>query len=227
MPPNSFGATPPLARALDLRADSYAEENSRIRLAIEKLEGQEKEQRQRDQERHDREVERENQTYARNLQCKSLKARLCHTLDELCEAEEAGELVITCLGCSKLFKDPHVMAPCGHTLCAECSHGGIDGGQGEPVEGRSGWVLGGGGGDSTTPAKPICRLCTKREPGGVADEIICVGSAPSRTLATLVTKFVFRRQLLESLKEIGALLWQEELRRVSRGRTMSVHSSQG
>lgn len=202
--------TPSLAPSpLDLRADSYAEENSRLRLAIEE---HEEEQRQRDQERHDREVQHENETRARNLQSKSLRARLCRTLDELCEAEEAGELAITCLECAKLFKDPHVMAPCGHTLCAECSGRGFDGGlaRAQPAEERSGWVLGGGVGDSTTRTKPACRLCVKNQAGGgPAEESACVGSAPSRALATLVTKFVFRRQLLESLKEIGVLLWQE------------------
>eukprot|EP00903_Cladosiphon_okamuranus_P014008 g13027.t1 len=198
------------------RAESYCEENTCLRLAAEK---QEEEQRQRDQERHDREVQHENETRARNLQSRSLRARLCRTLDELSEAEEAGELAITCLECAKLFKDPHVMAPCGHTLCADCSRRGNDGG-GEPVaalkqsdERGSGWVLGvgGGGGDTPPRAKHSCPVCVKQEGGGGATErSTCVGSAPSRELATLVTKFVFRRQLLASLKDIGALLWQED-----------------
>lgn len=190
----------------DLRADSYAEENRRLRLAIEK---EEEEQRQRDQERHDREVEHENERRVQNLQSRSLRARLCRTLEELCEAEEAGELAITCPECAELFKNPRVMAPCGHTLCADCSPPGDDEEQEQPVEGRSGWLLGGGGEDSTSRAKPTCRLCVKQEGAGVAAQSACVGSAPSRVLATLVTKFTFRRQLLGSLKEIGALLWQQ------------------
>lgn len=212
-------SAPALPSPLDLRADSYAEENSRLRLAIEK---QEEEQQQRDQERHDREVQHENETRSRNLQSKSLKARLCRTLDELREAEEAGELAMTCLECAKLFKDPHVMAPCGHTMCADCSRRGDDAGlalgQSAEESSSSGWVLGGGGGDSTARVKRICPLCVKQgRGGGAAEESSCVGSAPSRELATLVAKFAFRRQLLESLREIAALLWQDDLRRASGG----------
>eukprot|EP00752_Nemacystus_decipiens_P011903 g10554.t1 len=189
-------------KAAKERADSFVEENKRLSLVIDR---QDEEQRQRDRERHDREVQHENETCARNMRSKSLRARLCRTLDELCEAEEAGELSITCLECAKLFKDPHVMAPCGHALCADCSRRGFDGGSalGQPGEESSGWVLGGG------TKRSSCPLCTKQGGGGSAEEGRCVGSAPSRELATLVTKFVFRRQLLESLREIAALLWQE------------------
>lgn len=213
MPPSLSSRASPTLSPWDLRADSFTEENSRLRLAIEK---QEQEQQRRDQERHDREVEHENETHARNLQTNSLRARLCRALDELCEAEEAGELAITCLECAKLFKDPRVMAPCGHTLCAECSRQGVDGALalGQPAEERSGWVLGGGGGDSAARAKRVCPVCAKQTGHGAAseEESVCVGSAPSLALATLVKKFVFRRQLLESLREIGGLLWQEQFR---------------
>lgn len=209
--PNSF--RPGLAHtlALDIRADAFAEENSQLRVALEK---QEEEQRQMGQERHDREVQHENETRARNLRSKSLRTRLCRTLDQLREAEEAGELAITCLECAKLFKDPHVMTPCGHVLCADCSRRGVDEGPslGQSVETPPGWVLGGEGGDSATPAKRTCPLCVKQEQeggGGVAEESSCVGSAPCRVLATLVSKFVFRGQLLASLKEVGDLLCQE------------------
>ncbi len=190
-----------------LRADSLAEENNRLRLAMER---HEEEQRERDDERHDREVEREKKAAAQNLRSKSLRARLCRTLDELCDAEDAGELALTCLKCAKLLHDPYVLAPCGHTLCAGCCGGGVCD-EGHPAEETSGWVLGGGGGGSTTRTQPTCCLCDKQEAGGVDDKNKknCDGMAPSQALATLVSKFVFRRQLLETLKGVGSLLWQE------------------
>ena len=205
----------PCPPPLNLRADSFAEENRRLRVAMEK---KEEEQQQRDQERHDREVQHEQETHAQKLKSKSLKARLCRALDELREVEEAGELALTCLECAKLFRDPHVMAPCGHTMCADCSRRGGDAGLAleQPAEESSGWVLGGGGGDSAAArAKRTCPMCVKQRGGGVAEGSSCVGSAPSRELATLVAKFVFRRELLGSLTETGALLWQDDLRRAS------------
>lgn len=156
------------------------------------------------------EVQREQRASEQNLQSKSLRARLCRTLNELCGAEEAGELVLTCLKCTKLFKDPYIMGPCGHTLCASCC--GVGGGDEElPVEGNSGWVLGGGVGGSTKREKPACHLCANQPNGGeaAADTKIYVGMAPNRALATLVTKYAFRRQLLESLTDMSNALWRE------------------
>lgn len=120
--------------------------------------------------------------------------------------------MLTCLKCTKLFKDPYIMGPCGHTLCAGCC--GADGGdeEGLPAEGNSGWVLGGGGVGSKKREKTACHVCVnnQQKSGGVADRNTCgVGMAPNRALATLVTKFAFRQQLLESLTEVGNTLWQE------------------
>lgn len=175
------------------------------------MEKQEEEQRERDDERHDLQVQREEEAAAKNLRSKSLRARLCRTVDELCDAEEAGVLALTCQKCANLLDDPYIMAPCGHTFCAGCC-GGRGNDEGEPTEESSGWVLGGGGRGSTARTKPSCSLCEKQEAGGVADKNACVGMAPSQALATLVAKFVFRRQLLETLKGVGAALWQEGLR---------------
>lgn len=155
------------------------------------------------------EVHREKRKSEQNLHLESVKARFCRTLNELCGAEEAGELVLTCLKCTKLFKDPHIAGPCGHTLCAGCC-GMVGGDEEPPVEGNSGWVLRGGGGGVSVREKPACHVCVNQpNGGGVADKNVCVGMAPNRALAALVTKFAFRRQLLESLKEMSNALWRE------------------
>lgn len=200
----------PCCPGLTYRANSFAEEIDSLRLALEK---QEETQRDRDDERLANEVREEERNFEHNLQSKSLRARLCRTLNQLHDAEEAGELVLTCLKCTKLFKDPYIMGPCGHTLCAGCC--GAGGGNEEelPVEGNSGWVLGGGGVDSKKRKKTACHACVNNQQKGDGDDkSICVGMAPNRALATLVTKFMFRRQLLKSLTEVGNKLWQEQPR---------------
>ncbi|CAM9351426.1 unnamed protein product [Ectocarpus fasciculatus] len=186
------------------RADSLAEENSRLRATIEKQEAESERQREEQDERHDRDIKREIILSQQNLDSASLRDRLCRTLDELCGAEEAGELALTCQRCAKLFKDPHTMAPCGHTLCAGCCAGG-DGGM--PAEDGNGRVPGGSGESpgSATHKKPECYLCGQHE-GEAADRVVCVGMAPNRALASVVVKFAFRRQLVRTLKEIGAAL---------------------
>lgn len=186
------------------RADSLAEENSRLRATIEKQEAESERQREEQDERHDRDIKREIILSQQNLDSASLRDRLCRTLDELCGAEEAGELALTCQRCAKLFKDPHTMAPCGHTLCAGCcagAHGGI------PAEDSNGRVPGGSS-ESPGPAahkKPECYMCGQQE-GGAADKVACFAMAPNRALASVVVKFAFRRQLVQTLKEIGAAL---------------------
>lgn len=170
-------------------------ENSRLRLAIEKHEEQ---QRDQDNQRKERDAERDKTASEQQLHHKSWRDRIRRTLDELCAAEEAGELVLTCLKCARLFKDPYVMAPCGHTLCAECCGGGkVE----LPDEESSGWVLGDGGGKSAKRETPGCEICGQ-EDQRIEAKAERVGMAPNRALATLVVKFAFRRKLLETLKEI-------------------------
>ncbi|CAM9831405.1 unnamed protein product, partial [Hapterophycus canaliculatus] len=160
------------------RVAFLSKENSRLLLALEQLQ---EEQREQDKQREERETEREkaasDQKQKQKLHSKSWKDRVRRTLDELCAAEGAGELVLTCLKCARLFKDPYVMAPCGHTLCADCC-------------GR---------------VAPACKICGEQE-YQVAGKVECVGMAPNRALATLVVKFAFRRKLLETLKDISMVL---------------------
>lgn len=184
-----------LPRSCPRRAAFLSEENSRLRLVIEK---RDEEQREQGKQRKEGEAERERAASEQRLHHKSWRDRIRRTLEELCAAEDAGELVLTCLKCARLFKDPHVMAPCGHTLCADCCVGG---GVGQPDEESSGWVLGGGGGSSAERLAPSCRICKDQE-HRVADKVECVGMAPNRALATLVVKFSFRRKLLDTFKDI-------------------------
>ncbi|CAB1121601.1 unnamed protein product [Ectocarpus sp. CCAP 1310/34] len=186
------------------RADFFAEENSGLRAKIEKQEADSKRQRVEEDERRDRDIKREIILSQQHLDSASLRDRLCRTLDALCGAEEAGELVLTCQRCAKLFKDPHTMAPCGHTLCAGCCAGGDGGMSAEDGSGR----MPGGSGESpgsVTHAEPECYLCGQQDRGAV-DRVACVGIAPNRALASVVVKFAFRRQLVQALKEIGAAL---------------------
>ncbi|CAN0506503.1 unnamed protein product, partial [Ectocarpus sp. 8 AP-2014] len=174
-----------------------AEENSGLRATIEKQEEESERQRVEEDQRHDRDIKREIVLSQQNLDSASLRDRLCRTLDELCGAEEAGELVLTCQRCAKLFKDPHTMAPCGHTLCVGCC---ADGDGGVSAEDGSGRVPGGSGESpgSVTHAEPECYLCGQQD-RGAADRVACVGMAPNRALASVVVKFAFRRQLVQTL----------------------------
>lgn len=104
-------------------------------------------------------------------QVQSARARLCRAVDDLCGAEEATELVLTCLLCARLFRDPQVMTPCGHTLCADCCGGGGGGSwQGTPTPDGEEEAQAGRMGDSEMRASLGCRLCEKEggEPGRCA-----------------------------------------------------------
>ncbi|CAN0482240.1 unnamed protein product [Ectocarpus sp. 12 AP-2014] len=191
-------------KEMQKKADFFAEENSGLRATIEKQEAESERQRVEEDERHDRDIKREIILSQQNLDSASLRDRLCRTLDELCGAEEAGELMLTCQRCAKLFKNPHTMAPCGHTLCAGCCAGGDGGMSAEDGSAR----MPGGSGESpgsVTHAELECYVCGQQD-RGAADRVACVGMAPNRALASVVVKFAFRRQLVQTLKETGAAL---------------------
>lgn len=156
-------------------------------------------------------------------QLQATRGELCRTIDELYHAEEAAELALTCLQCTKLFKDPHIITPCGHTLCAACCGVGkaevcrtpeeVQGVAGAEAlqdagPGRGAEPDGDEAKSSTPQTTPVCRLCDKdaREGAGAG------GVAPNRAVATLLGKFTFRRQLLETIRNTSVVSWQEGLR---------------
>lgn len=144
-------------------------------------------------------------------------------MEELQSAEEAAETALTCLKCMKLFRNPLVMVPCGHTFCGDCcgySHGNSgEGGLDVEVVAAKGW--GGGeeqGGDTNEHETPrMSRTCSLCQQDGVGDgglplEVLREGGlAPNRAVAALLGNFYFKRQCLDTLKQIGLVLWQEGL----------------
>lgn len=190
--------TYPSSISISYRADSLGEEAIRVRLDLVEQPGHGQEQ----QNRHEKDLEEplEKMT-ARRHHLQSVPARLSRTVDELCDAEAAAELALTCLHCTRLAQDPHIMAPCGHTLCAECCRGTgkEDGGQDATRN----------PGESAMRSSPACVLCEK---GGVAgSEIECWAAVPNRAVATLVNKHIFCLQRLEVVRAISAELWTNGL----------------
>lgn len=192
------------------RTASLTEENSRLRCLVE-IDEQARRERERDLSGL--------QTSRASLtpdQVQSARARLCRTVEDLCGAEEATELVLTCLLCTRLFRDPQVMTPCGHTLCADCCRGGSGSGdsggssQGTPTSGGAEEAQAEGMGDSEMRASLGCRLCEKeREAVGRASIGGGQGMAPNYAVQALVTKHTFRRQLLQVLRRTSAALSQD------------------
>ena len=194
------------------RTASVTEENSRLRSLI-----QANEEGRREQEGDVSGLARR-QTSRASLspeQLQSARAQLCRTVDDLCGAEDATELVLTCLLCTRLFREPLIMTPCGHTLCTDCCGGGGSG-SGVRSEGDTPTSEGRGGaqaertGDSGMRANFGCRLCEKEaEAVGNASIGEERGVAPNHVVQALVAKHTFRRQLLQVLKKASAVLLQD------------------
>ena len=201
-------AIPPRSDSIQFpRTASLTEENNRLRCLVEI-----DEQARREQERDIAGL----QTSRASLtpeQVQSARARLCRTVDDLCGAEEAAELVLTCLLCTRLFRDPQVMTPCGHTLCADCHRGGSGSGgssQGTPPSDGAGEAQVESTGNSEIRASFGCRLCEK-ERGAVGRASIGGGEgiAPNHAVQALVAKHTFRGQLLQVLRRTSAALLQD------------------
>lgn len=181
------------------RVDKLNEDNSRLRILVN----------QQAERRHQLEEQREQlkeEEALRRPQVQSERAQLCRTVDELFYAEEATELALTCLRCTQLFRDPHIMTPCGHTLCAACCGSGTGGDSdskpisdgrasgGANVQGRRTEAL------TEAPTSLTCCLC-EEDQGEVGTKLGPRAVAPNRAVAALVGKFTFRRQLLGVLRQ--------------------------
>eukprot|EP00904_Undaria_pinnatifida_P009346 jgi/Undpi1/5541/HiC_scaffold_2.g00818.m1 len=206
------GQTEEHARCLEAmkeRAHSLTKENTRLRSLAEANEEAHREQEGNRAGQERRQGSRANLS-PQHLQ--SARDRLSRTVDDLCHAEEATELVLTCLLCTRLFRDPQVMTPCGHTLCADCCGGGGSGSgsQGTPTsEGAEGVLAKQTEGLEMLPSDG-CRLCEKeKEAAGEASVGGEHGVAPNRTVSALVAKHTFRRQLFQVLKRTSAVLSQD------------------
>ncbi|CAM9323337.1 unnamed protein product [Sphacelaria rigidula] len=142
-----------------------------------------------------------------------MRAELCRTIDEMRSAEDAVKVSLTCLSCTRLFRNPHILTPCGHTLCGDCCDRDDEGfDEGVPKKGTERGAPLDGQGDSMRRVKASCCLCENEGDG--AEGQLRSGAlsqwtmAPNRAVAALVGKFTFRRQCLEVLSRIGQALWE-------------------
>lgn len=162
---------------------------------------------------------------AQQQRIQSIRAELCRTIDRMRAAEDALEVALTCLNCTKLLRNPQLMVPCGHTLCGDCcyrSSGEEQCDKREELELVSTppeWSAGAGTTSReervhTQGVGTACCLCRKEwngKGGESRPEASREGTmmAPNRAVAAMVGKFMFRRHCLEALKLIGQALWKE------------------